>query len=96
MRINVPPSAREHFWEEPPVGHAEFWAFRFKPKCEPGDKLEFYFDGKKVAEARVCNIEPPGQSQCAGTGRFRNRWKVYWLPETFVDLREREFSHGQR
>lgn len=94
MRINVPQCGRDHFWEEPPARHADFWAFRFEPKCRPGDIIEFYFDGEKVAQATVYLVQRPGRSQCAATGKFRNRWKVCWLPETFIDLREKEFSHG--
>jgi hypothetical protein len=87
MIINVPEGALKHFWEEPPAGHWEFWAFRFKPKCKVGDRIIFKFDGKPIAEAVVAKIERPGQSVCKSTGRFKNRWKVYWTPESFIDLR---------
>jgi len=90
MNINIPEWAREHFWEEPPDGHWEFWAFRFKPRCEVGEELLFRFDGKPVAKAVCAKIEPPGVSECESTRRFLNRWKVYWSPETFKDLREEE------
>jgi len=87
MNINVPESARDHFWEEPPVGYYEFWAFRFKPPCEDDDELLFRFDGKVVARAFVSFIEPPGQSSCESTAKFKHRWKVFWAPESFEDLR---------
>lgn len=87
MNINVAEQARDHFWEEPPSGSYEFWAFRFPPKCKVGDELTFKFDGVVVATAVVALIEPPGQSQCESSGRFKNRYKVYWDPETFEDLR---------
>jgi hypothetical protein len=88
MNVNVPDWSRDHFWEEPPPDSWEFWSFgRWKPKCAVGDKLVFRFDGKPVAEAVVAKIEAPGQSQCDGTGRFKNGWKIYWTPESFVDLR---------
>jgi len=88
MNINVPESARDHFWQEPPPGHREFWSFsRFKPPCAVGDVLIFRFDGEAVARAICSEIEPPGQSKCASTGRFERGWKVYWEPETFEDLR---------
>ena len=87
MRINIPNWAIEHFWEEPPQGHMEFWAFRFPPKCKIGDTIEFLINHKVVAKAIVHIIEKPGQSFCESTGKFKNRWKVYWLPETFIDLR---------
>lgn len=83
MNINVPEFARDHFWEEPPPGHQEFWSFRFPPPCKVGDTLNFRFDGLIVAHATVERIEAPGQSKCAGTGRFERGWKVFWLPETF-------------
>jgi hypothetical protein len=92
MNINVPVWARDHFWEEPPPGHDEFWSFRFRPPCAPDDRLVFRFDGKPVAEAVVTRIEPPGQSECAGTGRFGSGWKVFWHPGTFVKLRQTEVS----
>ena len=88
MKINVPEWAINHFWEEPPEGHCEFWAFRFEPKCKVGDVILFYINKKFVAQAIVALIEPPGKSECESTGRFKNRWKVYWRPETFIDLRE--------
>ncbi|MCL4501594.1 MAG: hypothetical protein M1438_07020 [Deltaproteobacteria bacterium] len=87
MNINVPSFAQAHFWEEPPEGHIEFWAFRFKPPCQMGDDLIFRFDGQPVAKARVAFIEGPGKSKCRGTGKFERHWKVFWRPETFKDLR---------
>lgn len=87
MNINVPEWARGHFWEEPPDGSEEFWAFQFKPPCAPGDPLCFRFDKRAVATAVVDRIERPGQSVCDATGRFARGWKVFWRPETFRDLR---------
>jgi hypothetical protein len=87
MNINVPESAQGHFWEEPPEGSEEFWAFRFRPPCQVGDELIFRFDGQPIARAKVSRIEVPGQSECTGSGLFRNRWKVFWRPESFEDLR---------
>lgn len=88
MNINVPESARDHFWNEPPEGSWEFWSFRFKPPCKVGDELIFRFDKRPVAKAVVAKIEPPGQTACEGTGRFRNGWKVFWTPESFEILPE--------
>lgn len=87
MNINVPESARDHFWDDPPEGSWEFWGFKFKPPCKVGELLNFRIDGKIVATAVVARIEPPGQSQCDGTGRFMRSWKVFWSPESFKDLR---------
>ena len=87
MNINVPAWARDHFWEEPPLGSQEFWSFRFPPPCKPGDPLYFRFDGIIVAEAIVDRVEAPGRSECEGTGRFKAGWKVFWTQESFVDLR---------
>lgn len=87
MNINVPASARSHFWEDPPLGSREFWSFRFKPPCAVGDNLTFRFDGTAVASAVVSEIQPPGQSECEATGKFRSGWKVFWTPESFLDLR---------
>ena len=87
MNINVPPQARDHFWEEPPPGSHEFWSFRFPPPCKVGERLVFRFDGVVVAEAVCCRIEAPGQSECEGTGRFRRGHKVYWHQSSFVDRR---------
>lgn len=89
MNINVPNrrDIREHFWEEPPQGSIEFCAVWFPPPCKVGDPLIFRFDGVPVAKAVVHRIEKPGMSRCERTGGFENCYKVYWLPETFVDLR---------
>jgi len=87
VNINVPVFARSHFWEEPPPDSQEFWSFRFPPPCKAGDPLIFRFDGIAVAKAVCDRIEAPGQSSCDGTGRFENGHKVFWRPETFVDLR---------
>lgn len=87
MKINIPKWAQEEFWDEPPADAMEFWAFRFMPKCKIGDLIEFFFDGKKVAEATVAVIEAPDLSHCDSTGRFRHRWKVFWQQESFKDLR---------
>lgn len=90
MNINVPESARSHFWEEPPAGSWEFWSFRFPPPCKVGDPLHFRFDGKLVASAVVAKIEAPGKTRCEGTGRFGSGHKVFWSPESFRDLRTAE------
>lgn len=89
MKINVPEFAKAHFWVEPPAGSWEFWGFRFKPKCQIGDKITFLIDKREVAEAIVAKIEPPGQSECSSSGRFKSTWKVYWIPESFRDLRHK-------
>jgi hypothetical protein len=88
LNINVPGWAQAEFWDEPPAGTIEFWAFRFPPPCKEGDKLTFKFNGKVVAEAVVSEVEPPRKSKCDHTGRFLRAWKVFWTPESFVDLRE--------
>ncbi len=87
MNINVPLFARQHFWEEPPSGSAEFWGFRFPPPCKPGDSLTFKFDGVPVARAVVHSIVAPGKSKCDRTGKFNRTYNVFWMPETFIDLR---------
>lgn len=88
MNINVQPEARDHFWEQEPVGTThEFWSFRFKPPCKQGDDLFFRFNGIAVAKAICDYIEPPGQSVCSTTGKFLRGWKVFWKCETFKDLR---------
>jgi hypothetical protein len=87
VNINVPDWARGHFWEEPPPGNLEFWAFRFKPPVQVGDELIFKFDGTVVARAVCAKIEPPGQSECEATARFKHRWKVFWTQDSFKDLR---------
>lgn len=87
MNINVPEWARDHFWEEPPPDSEEFWSFRFPPPCKEGDVLHFRFDKRLVATAIADRIERPGQSVCDATGRFGRGWKVFWRPDTFVDLR---------
>jgi hypothetical protein len=94
MNINVPAWARDHFWEEPPLGHEEFWSFRFPPPCAAGDTLFFKFDGVTVASAVVSRVERPGLTKCAGTGRFGNGHKVYWHPSSFRDLRQTAETGG--
>jgi len=85
--INVPAGAVAHFWEEPPAGHEEFWAFGKRPDAEPGQGIEFLIRGELVAEAVVGRVEEPGRTKCEGTGKFGNQWKVFWPPESFRDLR---------
>lgn len=87
MRINVPKFAQKDFWDEPPTGTVEFWAFRSRPDCKVGDLLEFYFGSRRVAEAKIAIIEAAGFSKCEHSGKYLNHWKVFWLPESFVDLR---------
>jgi len=86
MKINVPDEAKDHFWEEPPAGSEEFWAFVWPVRAKVGDQIFFQMDKKPVAEAVISRIEPPGQSECERTGQYKNRWKVYWTPESFKKL----------
>lgn len=88
MKITVPPEMEEHFWEEPPEDSWEFWAFVWPvKKAKVGDTIYFYLNKKLIATAIIALIEPPGESSCETTGRYKNRWKVFWKPETFKDLR---------
>lgn len=64
----------------------EFWAFRSKPRCRIGEELLFLFDDRPVARAVVTAIDPPGISQCEGTGKFFNHWKVFWKNDSFEEL----------
>lgn len=88
MNINVPENAIGHFWEEPPEGATEFWAFRFRPPCEVGDELIFRYNKKPIATAIAAKIEPPGESSCAQTGKFKNKWKVLWTRQSFKKVEE--------
>lgn len=89
FQIKIPKSVWKHFWEEPPEGHVwEFWAFRTKPNVKPGEKIQFTFEGRPVAEVTTHLVEEPGKSECEQTGKFKNKWKVWWNLSTFKDLRE--------
>lgn len=87
LRINVPESQIEHFWEEPQQGDQEFWAFRFPVRARVGDPIYFYINKKLVASAVVARVEKPGESGCLDTGNFKNRWKVVWNNSSFKDER---------
>ncbi len=87
MKITVDDSLIEHFWEEPPEGSWEFWAFRWPVKAKVGDPIFFVNNKKVIAKAVIALIEKPGESKCESTGKFENRWKVYWKPESFIDMR---------
>jgi len=84
MKIHVPRSDREYFWEPPPEGAANFWSFKSKPRCKIGDELLFMFDGRPVARARVSGIEPPGIPW--REGESFNQWKVFWHQKSFQAL----------
>jgi hypothetical protein len=84
--IEVPKSARDHFWVEPPKGNLEFWGFRHPVIVLPGEKITFTFDGTPVAEAVALKTEEPGKTECNQTGRFKNSYKVFWDPEQFRKL----------
>ena len=81
--IEVPKASREHFWDEPPEGNLEFWAFKDRPRAFYNQKIIFKFDGQPVAEAKVLKIEDPGQSKCDSTGKYEKHWKVFWSPKEF-------------
>jgi hypothetical protein len=87
MKITVPPETEEHFWEEPPEGSWEFWAFVWPVKAKVGDTIYFYLNKKLIASATIALIEKPGESSCETTGKYKNRWKVFWKPESFKDER---------
>jgi hypothetical protein len=91
MKINVPPGMVDHFWDQEAEGVThEFWALRFPIKAKPGDTIHFFINGYESAQAIVSDIEPPGESSCSSTGRYRNRWKVFWDCKTFKDVRKIE------
>lgn len=88
MKINVPKEAIDHFWEEPEEEAQEFWAFTWPVRAKVGDPIYFYFNKKLIASSIIDRIEKPGQSQCDRTGRFKNKWKVFWRNEDFKDERK--------
>ena len=92
MKINVPEIAIEHFWEEPPEDSWEFWAFIWPVKAKVGDTIFFYFNKQFIAKAIIAKIEKPGESECERSGKYRNRWKVYWSPESFEDMRNNKIG----
>lgn len=81
--IEVPKSARSHFWEEPPERNWEFWAYKDRPYVLPGEKIVFTFDRKPIAETVCHHVEEPGKSKCDNTGEYENHWKIYWEPSKF-------------
>jgi hypothetical protein len=81
--IEIPESARDHFWDEPPAHNYEFWAFRSRPQCLKGERIIFTMDKKPVAETICHHVEKPGTSKCELTGKFEKHWKVYWNPSDF-------------
>jgi GNAT superfamily N-acetyltransferase/RNA:NAD 2'-phosphotransferase (TPT1/KptA family) len=81
--IEVPKSARDHFWEEPEPHNFEFWAFRSRPTCLKGERIIFTMDKKPVAETVCHHVEKPGESKCELTGKFEKHWKAYWDPKDF-------------
>jgi len=85
-KIEVPKSVRKHFWEEPPEGNWEFWAFRSRPNALPGERIVFTFDAAPIADAVVHHVEEPGKTKCENTGKFEKHFKIYWLPESFRRL----------
>jgi GNAT superfamily N-acetyltransferase/2'-5' RNA ligase len=86
FKIEVPKASREHFWEEPPEGNLEFWAFRHPIVCLPGEKLVFTFDGTPVAETVVSHTEGPGKTECVNTGKYKDQHKVFWDPKLFKEV----------
>ncbi|OGU54782.1 MAG: hypothetical protein A2V66_01610 [Ignavibacteria bacterium RBG_13_36_8] len=94
MKITVPPGVeRDHFWDEPPEGSWEFWAFRWPVKAKVGDTIYFFCSRKLIAKAIIERIDLPGKSSCERTGKYKNSWKVFWKPESFVDMRQQaEFN----
>lgn len=89
MKINVPEIAIDHFWEEPPEDSWEFWAFLWPVKAKVGDTIFFYCNKQLIAKAVIAKIETPGKSECEKSEKYRNRWKVFWDPESFEDLRNK-------
>ena len=99
FRIQVPQASRAHFWDEPPEGHLEFWAFKDRPRCFINQKIIFSFGKQPVAEASVLRVEDPGLSKCTQTGKFKRHWKVMWHPSTFkkyTSFDERKMSANEQ
>jgi hypothetical protein len=88
LKINVPDAAMNHFWEEPPEGNWEFWAFTWPVRAKVGDYIYFYNNKKLIVMAVIAKVEKPGESECEKTGKYRNKWKVYWNSDSFVDYRK--------
>lgn len=89
MNITVHEAALDHFWEEPPPDSIEFWKFRWPPPCKIGDPLYFRLNKRVIASATVYEIIHRPRSYTDDRGvTFGPGFYIYWLPETFVDLRK--------
>lgn len=89
MKITVQESGLDHFFHEPPSDVVEeFWALRWPIKAKVGDAIEFRCNGELIARSKVSRVERPGESECSSTGKYGNRWKVYWRLDEFEDLRK--------
>jgi hypothetical protein len=82
LYIEVPKSERDHFWQDKSAP-LEFWAFKDRPRVLIGEKIVFSFDKKPVAQATVHHTEEPGASKCTTTGKYEDRYKVFWDTKSF-------------
>jgi len=89
MKIEVPPNARQQFWQKSPDGSPKFWLFRSRPACEIGEQLIFLFDGRPGGQAFVSGIEPPGVNGGYSPEEFDGHWKVYWHQKSFQVIESR-------
>jgi len=63
------------------------WCFPEKPRTAAGDVMEFRQGRITIAEAVVALIDRPGVCSRPEGFRHRDRWQVYWMPHTLLDLR---------
>lgn len=95
LHIEVPRASRGHFWDEPPAGNLEFWAFKDRPKAFVNEKIVFTFNRKPVAEATVLKIEAPGHTKCEQTGKYEKHHKIFWDPQGFKKLENKIADGGK-
>ena len=91
ININIPPDSQEWLFSPAPLDDGRLWSLgRFRPACDAGDDIFFRFDGDIVAAATVHEVYKPGlfDAVCHNGKRFLSGWKVTWMNEAFIDLRD--------
>ena len=86
--VHIPQRELEHFWEETPEAHEEWWKVSARPReLSPGDFIYFEFGQQLVARARVDRIVED-ELVCQVTGRVWSGVHVVWKAEDFERLEE--------
>jgi hypothetical protein len=90
MKIAIFQAHKNLFDEKIKDKGEQFWPQIYKPQCNPGDELQFFFNGNLLGSATVSAILAPGKCEIDPKGTYIKSWKILWNSSTYMAFKREQ------